>query len=101
MDNRTSTQNKRDLRLAQMRAGLEPNGHKGNMSEEALGYLMEMKWSDCDGLTTTEFFSAMLATLGKKSYNFWLDNIAQYIMDAMRDMTRTEFHHGRYHIIAK
>lgn len=101
MDNRTSTQNKRDLRLAQMRAGLEPNGHKGNMSEEALGYLMEMKWSDCYGLTTAAFLSAMFDTLGKKSYIFWMDDITQYLVDAMRDMTRTELHLGRYYIIAK
>lgn len=101
MDNRQSTQNKRDLRLAQMRAGLQPNGHKGNMSEEALGYLMEMKWSDCDGFPTIEFFSVMFNTLGKKSYIFWMYNIEQYVIDAMGDKTRTEFHHGRYYIIAK
>lgn len=102
MDNRQSTQNKRDLRLAQMRAGVEPNGHKGNVTAVVLDYLMQFKWNDLLNCgTTSDFLTAMRDTLGKRGFDYWFDDIMRYRQEGESDWSKTEEHHGAYYIIAE
>ena len=88
---------KRDLRLAQMSAGMEPTGYKGDIDEKVLSNVLMFRWQDSIGMPIVQFLDGVLQVIGKKQMAFWKEEIDSFV-NKRRGEGKITMHHGNMYV---
>lgn len=86
------------IKKAQAECGEYATGYKADISENSLIKICEMVWTRAANLTYSffEWHRELIAVIGIKAYNYWLDNIMDFKQGKIEACKYFCFHGERY-----